>query len=587
MDVDQSRRLRIFGGAILVAMCFAFVGLIGRLVYLHTFDSRKLTRYVRSQQIGYTILPGRRGCVVDRHGRMLAGTQNKPSVMADPSMMGDIGTVAERLAPVVGLDEGVLLGVFRKNQHRRFCRVRRFVEPVEADAVRALSIAGVFVRDEPQRIYPSGQPVGPVVGFVGFEGRGLEGIEKQFDGHLGAKDGKSAAVYDGRRSRRPIWLRDDLSCPPKDGGHVMLTIDLVVQSIVYEEVRDAAESFGARYAVGIVMDPNNGDVLAMAQFPSYESSFFAEVNPGVRRNLAITDAIEPGSTFKPFVASGALAGGVIDPGEMIDCRNGVHYFGGQRIRDTKPKGALDFVGILTYSSNIGMGFVGERMGNEMIHDIVRSFGFGRRTGVGFAGESPGLVRSLDTWTSYSTHSVPIGQELAVTPLQLVTGFAAIANGGTLLRPRLVRGRMDSSGDAVEMWTDPEPVRRVLPEAVARFMRERALVQVVKEGGGRRSALDDWQVFGKTGTAEVAYDDRAGYEPDAYMGAYLGGAPASDPALVAVVMVYRPVKKLGYYGSKVAAPAVGQILKRSLSYLQIPADVPADVPAGDESEWPAA
>ncbi len=584
MEAGQQRRLFVMGGVILGALCLALAGLVGRLAYVHTFESPKLTKFVRAQQEGYTSIPGRRGCIVDRHGRILAGTRDKPSVMADPSLIDNVAEVAERLAPVIGLEASAVAATIEKHRGRRFCRIKRYVELAEADAVRALGIRGLMVRDESQRTYPTELPVGPILGFVGTDGQGLEGIELQFNEHLSAVDGRTVAVYDGRRRRRPIWLRDDLSRPPQDGGHVVLTIDSVIQAIAYEEVRDAAETFDARYAVGMVMDPHSGEVLAMTQHPSYASESFASTPAEHRRNYVVTNAMEPGSTFKPFVASEAISMGVVDPTELIDCKNGLHYFGGQRMRDTKPKGELDFVGILTYSSNIGMGFIAERMGNAAVHDAVRRFGFGQPTGIDFVGEASGHVRPLSSWTSYSTHSVPIGQELAVTPLQLINGFAAIANGGTLLRPRLVRAMMTAEGDEVARTDGRDVVRQVLSKEAARYMREVALVNVVKEGGGRRAALDDWQVFGKTGTAQVAFDDRAGYEPEAYMGAFLAGAPAHDPALVVLVMVYRPDAELGYYGSKVAAPAVGEILKRSLSYLRVPAD---PKPESEQEELPAA
>jgi cell division protein FtsI (penicillin-binding protein 3) len=285
---------------------------------------------------------------------------------------------------------------------------------------------------------------------------------------------------------------------------------------------------------------------------------------------ALCDAVEPGSTFKPYVVCGALLANVVEPGEEIFCHNGVHWFAGRRLRDAFPHGLLTLENIVAKSSNIGMGIIGERMGNAAIYNIVRAFGFGRPTGIAFPGESPGLLRPLTAWTSYSTTSVPMGQEIAITPLQLATAFCAMVNGGRLLRPYLVRALLNPEGEVVDEFTGPHLVRRVLPQNLAEYMRTVVLAGVVERGGGRRAALRDWQMVGKTGTAELAFEDRRGYEPGAYIGSFIGAAPAEDPRAVVLVMIHRPNPELGYYGGTVAGPAVARIMEQTLAYLQVPA-----------------
>ncbi|MEE9212598.1 MAG: penicillin-binding protein 2, partial [Phycisphaeraceae bacterium] len=375
---------------------------------------------------------------------------------------------------------------------------------------------------------------------------------------------------DGRKFKRtPIWWREELSKAEHDGGHVVLTIDSVIQRFAQSHLSAAVEAFEAESGVALVLAPRTGSVLAIAQYPTFDPNRYQDAPAARRRNRAICDVTEPGSTFKPYVACAALLAGVVDPDEKIFCHNGQHYFGRRLMHDTHPNGMLDFEGILTHSSNIGMGILGERMGNEVIHKMVRAFGFGGRLGVKFPGEAPGVVRPIEQWTRYSTTSVPIGQEIAVTPLQLISAFCAIVNGGNLMRPRLVQALLDAKGTVVVSFDQPEVIRRVLPRDLANYMATEVLVGVVKNGGARWSAPAGWQMAGKTGTAQIPFKDRAGYEPGAYTGSFMGAAPAHDPRCAVLVMIHRPNPVIGYYGSKVAAPAAGKIMADTLAYLQVP------------------
>jgi cell division protein FtsI (penicillin-binding protein 3) len=283
----------------------------------------------------------------------------------------------------------------------------------------------------------------------------------------------------------------------------------------------------------------------------------------------VTDMVEPGSTFKPFVASGALAQGVVTAQETIFCHNGLYVIGRRRLHDVSPHGNMTFKEIIARSTNIGMAIVGGRMGNEGLYDIVDRFGFGDKTGIDLPGESPGALLPLSRWTTYSTSSVPMGHEIAVTPLQLITAFCAIINDGVLLRPRVVRALLTAEGEVLEEFTGPDPVRRVLPTHIARYMTGEVLVAVVNEGSGRRARLPDCQVLGKTGTAQVPREDRRGYEPETYLSSFVGAAPAENPRTAALVMVKKPDPRLGYYGSVVSAPAVREILAGTLAYRQVP------------------
>lgn len=564
----QDRKCKVLGGTILVGICLALVGLIGRLVYINTSLSDDLTVLVKAQQTGFRRVPGRRGFIFDAAGRIVAGTWLRPSVFADPALIHDIQSVAKRLAPILDLPAGQIEQILREHRSGRFCWLRRLVDRVDAEAIQALAIPGVGLQEEPERIFPMEALMAQTVGVVGLDGGGLEGMELVYDKHLRGSDGRRASVYDGGRRRRPIWLHEGLSVPERDGGHVVLTLDGVIQGFVEEQLQRTVAEFEAESGVGLVMSPRTGAILAMGQYPSFDPNHYDHSPAALRRNRLVCDSVEPGSTFKPYVACGALLAGVVRRDERIFCYNGVHSFGGRVMHDSSPHGMLTFEEIITQSSNIGMGIIAERMGNLAVHNIVRAFGFGRRTGIEFPGESTGRLRPLSEWTRYSTTSIPIGQEIAVTPLQLATAFSAIVNGGQLLKPYLVKALLSPDGEVIESFEGGQVVRRVLPQSLADFLREEVLVGVVERGGGRRAAMKDWQMAGKTGTAQVSYQDQAGYEPGAYLASFVGAGPAHDPQVVVLVMIHKPRVELGYYGGVVAAPAVREIMERTLAYLEV-------------------
>ncbi len=599
----QDRWFNTMGPLILVCLCLIFCFLFARLIHINTYPAEKLRRIVDRQQRSVTPVPARRGSVFDVEGRLLAGTRLRPSVFADPSLIDNFSETARKLAPVLELPAGAIEQELREARERRsrFCWLKRGLESPDALAVQALRLRGIGTRDEPKRFYLMGSLMSQTLGIVSRDGNGLEGLEYYYDEHLRGVDGRRVTVRDGSRSRRLMRSRDEQCVDPRDGGHLVLTLDSVIQSSLEKHLREAVLRFEASGGVGVVMSPHTGDVLAMGQWPTFDANTFRDADASddlsndasepedpkerekrallARRNRAVCNAVEPGSIFKPFVASGALLAGVVDLEESFDCGRGTHLFGRRLMHDSHASGVLDFNGIIAQSSNIGMGYLAERMGDEAIYNIVRSFGFGRRTGVKFPGEATGLLRPLKRWTSWSTTSIPIGQEVAVTPLQMTSSFCAIVNGGVLLKPRLVRAILSSDGRCDELREGADVVREVLSAEVADYMREVSLVGVVKHGGGKTAALDRWQVLGKTGTAQVPYEDAPGYEPDMYIGSFVGAAPAENPVVVVLVMIHKPRMKLGYYGSKVAAPAVGRILEDVLTYWEIPAS-----PNAADEEW---
>jgi cell division protein FtsI/penicillin-binding protein 2 len=316
------------------------------------------------------------------------------------------------------------------------------------------------------------------------------------------------------------------------------------------------------------MDPNTGQILAMANWPAFSPAEFRTSTLQQRRNRCLTDVYEPGSTFKPFVAAKALEANLFSLDDEIFCHNGVYRTGSRTLHDHDSGfDTLSFEDIVVKSSNIGMAIVGQRMGNKRLYNAVRSFGFGQTTQIGLAGESVGLLAPLKDWTSYSTTSIPMGHEIGVTGLQLLRAFCAFANDGLLYRPTLVREVVSPNGQVFWRQVPDEDPQRVLEPEVAQLMRRRVLANVVERGTGTRAKLSAWRVFGKTGTSQVPGD--GGYIPDAFVGSFLGGAPLDNPRLCVLVSIGQPDRSLGYYGGTVAAPAVGSILQQSLAYLAVP------------------
>jgi len=360
--------------------------------------------------------------------------------------------------------------------------------------------------------------------------------------------------------------------PPVNGQHSILSIDAVVQQFTQKILASTCEYYKSESGVAVVMEPKTGDILALASWPEVDPNKFGNTPADKRRNRALTDPYEPGSIFKPFIASHALQDGVVRMDESIFCENGAWTVGRRTLHDAHGYGSLTFQEIVQKSSNIGMAKLGSRMGNDRLYHAVRSFGFGTQTGIDLPGESNGIVIRLSRWTSFSTLSVPMGQEIACTSLQLVRAFGAIANEGKLVRPRLFRASLDERGKVTKERSEAEVVNQALSPEIAKIMLEQVLRGVCTVGTGKKAEIPGYQVFGKTGTAQIARSSGGGkgrYEEGAYVGSVLGGAPSSNPQVVAIVSIRRPVKSIGYYGGTVAAPAVHDILKAYFEYMHIP------------------
>jgi cell division protein FtsI (penicillin-binding protein 3) len=572
MDALQSRRSHLAGRAIIGVVLAALVGLVGRLIYINTHHGPRLLARADRQQRSVVPLKHRRGLIVDCRGRIMSGTLLRKSVFADPMILPDKRAAARKAARVLGLEPDELCQDLMAGSDRRFFVIRRGVSEAEAQRIKEAGIYGLGTFDEPYRTYPMNGLAAALVGFVAPDGHGISGLEYQCDAWLRGENGVKTIIRDARR--KAFWLADGGYRPPRDGFHLVLTIDAEIQAKVEGELAAAVERFQAESGVGIVMHPKTGAILAIANVPGFDPNHYGDYVASRYRNRTITDPYEPGSTFKPFVASAALGEGAVKLGEVFDCEKGSWRDGRRVLHDHHPYGLLTFEDVIIKSSNIGMAKIGQRLGNEKLHRWLKAFGFGEKTGVDLIGEDPGTVHPLPRWNAYTTTSVPMGQEVAVTPLQLTRAFCAFANGGKLVQPYVIRAVLAADGRVVRDFSDRGPQRRVLSAAIANVMRDKVLVGVVNRG--TKAQLSSYQVFGKTGTAQIAKKGGGGYENGAYVGSFVGAAPARDPQLVVFVAIRRPDPSLGYYGNTVAAPVVREVLGHALAYLQVPPDRPRRV-----------
>lgn len=576
VDVSLARRQRRVGAVALLGIIVVLVGLAGRLVHIQLSLGPQLVKLAERQRQGRSMLPAYRGQILDARGRLVAVTRLVPDVFVDPALVDDIDSLSAELAARLNEEPDTIASKIRSRADKRYVRLASRVDAVTADAVRDLHHAAVGLERRPVRMYPLGMSMAHVLGFVGRDGAGLEGIERAYEKHLRGTDGRRATIRDARR--RALWRTPGGLVEPIDGGHLVLTIDAEIQRITEESLGQAIDDFEAESGVAVVMSPLTGDVLAMACWPAFDPNHPGGSSSEDRRNRAVTDPIEPGSTFKPIIASGALDGGFVSRTEKIDCGSGVKRFGRRLVRDVSSNGVRDIKGIITKSSNVGMAIIADRMGNPALYRTVRGYGFGDLTGIGLPGESPGIVHPLSRWTRMSTTSISFGYEIGVTPLQLLTAFCAILNDGVLLKPRIVRARRAADGHVLEWFTGPQPVRRVISHETAQYLAFDVLPSVVEDGGGHRAQLDRYRVAGKTGTAKLTYKNRKGYEDGAYHSLFLGAAPVAGVEVAALVIVRRPNPKRGYYGGVVSAPAVAKILRETLAYLGVPSDKPTMVAA---------
>jgi cell division protein FtsI (penicillin-binding protein 3) len=557
MDL-RSPRTRII---IVAALAAIWTGAVfGRLAYLQLFRYGEYYSRAQHQQRLIVDVGASRAEIFDRNMNPLAMSVPVDSAFAVPSEIADPDMVARLLGKVLDIPPDEI--ATRIASSRSFAWIARKIPPEKADRIAAMNLRGIYFQREGGRFYPKRDLAAHVLGYVDIDEKGLGGIEYSLDDSIRSKPGKMLILADAHRR----WY-DSSDKAPDTGTSVVLTLDEKIQYIAEKELAQAIHDTQAKTGTIIVENPNSGELLAVANWPTFNPNAAKDSLPEARVDRATSSLYEPGSVFKIVTLSAAIDQGVTNPKEIVDCQNGAIYIAGHRIRDHKPYGLLAVSQILAYSSDVGAIKVGLRLGAPKFYDYIRAFGFGQSTGVDLPGESRGMLRHLESWTPVSVGAISMGQEVGVTPLQMITAVSAMANGGLIVRPHVVREQRHGNQE-----TEPqEPLpRRVIKATTAASMRN-MLEGVVLTGTGKLAKLDGYTSAGKTGTAQKYDPDTGRYSTHDLIASFVGFAPINSPAVAILVQLDSPVGP--HDGGQVAAPVFQRIAQQVLAYLDVPRDVP--------------
>jgi cell division protein FtsI (penicillin-binding protein 3) len=541
-------------------LALAFLGLLGRLGYLQVWKHDEYARLAENQHAKTVPLRPKRGPILDRGGQTLAVSSRADALYVTPGKVEDPSRLAARLAAILG--EPARDVARRLTVSKKFAPVRRRLTPDMARAVRELRDPSLTLVEDSLRLYPNRELAAQLIGFEGAEGKGLAGMEQVWDAHLAGVEGRAVVERDalGREvTGAPIVLK-----PSVAGQGITLTIDATIQYLAEKEVDAAWRRTRAKSAMAVAMDPRTGEILAIAIRPTYNPNAFGTATDDDRRVRAVTDPFEPGSTFKVIMAASALEEGVVRPTDRVFGENGAITIANATIHDWKKYGWLTFAEVLQNSSNVGSIKVGMQLGKERYYKYMTGFGFGSLTNLGLPGESRGQLRPPAQWSGLSLATMSIGQEISVTAVQMVTAFAAVANGGRLMQPQIIRAVLDAHGREIRSF-EPRTVRQVISPETARTLTE-MMVNVVANGTGRHAAIAGYDVAGKTGTAQKLDPATRRYSRAPGVLSFVGFVPADDPRLAMIVLLDEP--KNEKWGSEAAAPMFAAIGREALRYLNV-------------------
>ncbi len=543
-------------GLLFACFLLLLVVAIGRAAWVQGVQGGTLSDDAQSQQTQTVTIPGQRGRILDRNRRELAVSEDAADVIATPYQVKDPAQAARRLGPLLNVPEAEILRALA-DRSSGFAYLARQVSLPTADRVRKLKLPGVATVPSSRRVYPEGKLAAPLIGAVGFDAQGLTGLEAADDDLLGGANGERQVVFDGLGKEIE---RDTLS-GAQHGEDLRLTIDAGIQARTEEVLGSLAQTYQPQRAPAIVRAPRPAEVLATADWPSFEPSDPSAASPEALRSMATGFTYEPGSTFKAFTVAGALSERLVTPNTLFYLPTEIQV-ADRKISDAEVRGpeSRTVAQILAQSSNVGAVRIGLDLGEERFYHWVRRFGFGEPTGIDFPGEEQGIVPTLSEFSGSTIGNLPIGQGLSVTPMQMAAAYSAIANGGILRPPRLILDEGDTP-------TSEPDGHRVISKQTAAQVRQ--MLEGVLAPGGTASevSVPGYTLAGKTGTAEVAVD--GGYSNSKFVASFVGFAPAQDPQLLVAVVVDEP--QGDYYGGVVAAPAFGEIAKFALPYLEIPPD----------------
>lgn len=556
------------------AVVFLMIG--GRAFQLQVLQGNKLMARGQQQHLQESIVLPKRGAVIDRTGEPLALSMESQSVFVRPRRIQDADAVSRKLSEILNLR---LAEVREKvTSEKPFVWIKRQISSPEAEKVQALKLEGVGMQHEPNRHYPQGQLAGQLIGFVGRDSEGLEGLELKYNDYIRGETGSSVAERDAHGRRVLVQGVEGLRVPP--GSDIHLTLDTAIQHMAEKELEASILKYRAKAGVAIIVEPFTGEVLALANYPSFNPNLYNKQSADQRRNRAVADSFEPGSTFKTVLAAAALEEGVVGKEDLFYCEMGRFPYAGRIINDTHPHGWLSFSKILQVSSNIGFTKVADKLKKERYFKYIEKFGFGRTTGIDVPGEVPGLVRRPETWAAIDLATHAFGQGIATTPMQMVMAYAAIANGGILMRPYVTRRVISPQGEVL-LENQPHVVRRVISEKTAKQLTS-MLSEVTEEGGtGVMANIEGFAVAGKTGTAQKADPVHGGYSAKKRVASFVGFVPANEPRLVALVLIDEP--EANVYGGVVAAPVFRNVAQGALRRLAVAPQKSEPIPAASQRQ----
>jgi cell division protein FtsI (penicillin-binding protein 3) len=547
-------------GAVLLLWCAA---ICARLVYLQVFSYGKFVAQAAHQQQRAIPLTAKRGVIYDRAGRELAMSVMVDSAFAVPTEVKDLPTAVSLITRITGEDRNVVLADCQV--HKTFCWVARKADDETIERIKSLNLQGIHFQKEPKRFYPARDLAAQVLGSVGMDDSGQSGIEHEFDEQLRGRPGKMFISVDARKE----WF-SDVETQPQPGQNLVLTIDKNIQYIAEKELGQAIHATQAIAGTVIVENPRTGEILALANRPTFNPNLHKQITPAALTNRAVSYIYEPGSTFKLVTISAALEEKLTTPDEPFDCQMGSIVYNGMRIRDSKAHGILPVWGVLAQSSDVGSIKIALRLGEDRFYKYIRAYGFGQQTGIELPGETRGMTKPPSHWSKVSIAAISIGQEIGISTLQLAGLVSTFANDGVSVAPRIVAGTVQPQTTPQTIAFHPAQGHRVISSYTAAEMRS-MMQKVVLEGTGRKASLEGYSAAGKTGTAQKVDPAMGAYSKTKYIGSFAGFAPVNNPQIVVAVILDSAVGL--HQGGQVAAPVFRRITQQVLEYMHVPHDLP--------------
>ncbi|HST11773.1 MAG TPA: penicillin-binding transpeptidase domain-containing protein [Terriglobales bacterium] len=554
----SNHRLYLLGGLLLLWFCVICL----RLVYLQIFCYGDFEQRAEKQQQRAVNVSAKRGIIYDRQGNALAMSILVDSAFAVPSEVPDLPNAISLITRISGGDARMVLADCRA--HKTFCWVARKANADVVDRIRALNLQGIHFQKESKRFYPKRDLSAQVLGYVGTDDEGLSGIEREYNDQLKGQPGRMQISVDARKK----WF-GRIEKEPESGDNLVLTIDEKIQYIAERELEQAIKDTQAIAGTVIVENPHTGEVLALANRPTFNPNVKKEIKNENMKNRAVSDIYEPGSTFKLVTISGALEEKLTNPNELFDCQMGSIVINGMRIRDSKPHGVLTVTDVLAESSDVGAIKIALRLGEDRFYKYIRAYGFGQQTGIELPGETRGMTKPVNKWSKVSIGAISMGQEIGVSAVQLAAMVSTFGNDGVWVAPRIVAETTPPQGALQNVAFHPQQERRVISPMTAAQMRQ-MMRRVVLHGTGRKAVLEGYTSAGKTGTAQKVDPDTGAYSRTKYVGSFAGFAPINNPAVTVAVILDSAIGL--HQGGQIAAPVFRRITQQVLEYLHVPHDL---------------